>query len=196
MGSINREVRRKLMRPLVRRPQRVADREAFIDALGRLDNRALGEDVLTQLRDVLSYARSDKAHEFWEDPVAAAKSVALVRALYDCGRITTQEYVLLAVSPVEAVHMGRWTSGKYQTDLRPISQAMEKIERQHGLQPDEFWPLGAGPEEYSRLNSQYGAVLDAKLLETLREFGLDDLADLKKQNPREFERPVDSQGII
>jgi len=188
MSAPNRKVRRYLLRPLVRRPQRVADRKAFIDALGRLDNRALGETVLAQLRDVLSFSRSDKAQGYWKDPVFARKAVALFTALYVSRRMTKHEYFYWAAYFVEAVLEKRWTDGKYKNEVKPISQAMDDIERQHGLQPDEFWPLGTGPEEYIRLNSQYEALYDAKFLETLREFGLDNLADLKEQTPQEFER--------
>jgi len=136
----------------------------------------------------LSSYGSDKANEYWKDPVFALKSLALVTVLYLSGRISKQTYFYWAAYFVEAVHEERWLDGKYENELDPISQAMDDIERQHGLQPDESWSRGTGPEEYIRLNSQYEAVLDAKVLETLREFGLDDLADLKEQTPREFER--------
>ena len=167
MSDINREVRRTMLKPLIRRSQRVADRKALIDALGRLDDRALGEELLAQLRDVLSSAHSDKATKAWKDPVTAAKSVALARVLYNSRRISTQDYVFFAVSPVEGVHEGRWLDGRYENELGPISRAIEEIQKEHGLEPDEFWSHGEGPEEYTRLNSQYEAVLDTKFLEVL-----------------------------
>ena len=188
MSDINREIRRSILKPLVRRTQRAADRNALIVALGRLDNIALGNDLLGQLRDVLSSAHNDKSKKSWKDPVAAAKSVALAKALYDSRRIPTQHYVFFAVLPVEAVHDGRWMDGDYDKELDPISRAIEAIQKEHGLEPDEFWTRGEGPEEYTSLNSRYEAILDMKFLEVLREFGLDDLADLKQQNPKEFER--------
>lgn len=188
MSDINREVRRTMLKPLVRRSQRIADRKALIDALGRLDDIALGEDLLAQLRDVLSSAHSHKATKSWKDPVTAAKSVALARVLYNSRRISRQEYVFFAVWPVEVVHDERWMGGEYENELGPISRAIEAIQEEHGLKPDEFWPHGEGPEEYTCLNSRYDAVLDTKFLEVLREFGLHDLADLKEQTPVEFER--------
>lgn len=188
MSDVDREVRRALLKPLVRRSQRVADRKALLQALERLDSRALAEDLLRQLREVLSLGRDDKTSRLWNDPVAAAKSVALARALYASRRISTQEYVFFAVSPVEDVHDGRVMDGGYDSELGPISRAIEEIRKQHGLAQEEFWPRGEGPEEYVRVNEQYEAVLDKKFLEVLREFGLDDLADLKEQNSEEFDR--------
>src|ERR671922_83077 len=104
-----------------------------MDALSRLDNRALGEEVLRQLRDVLSSARSDRPTDSWKDPVTAAKSVALARALYESRRISTQDYVFFAVSPVTGVHEGRWMDGDYERELGPISQGLEAIREEHGL---------------------------------------------------------------
>jgi hypothetical protein len=186
MDDINREVRRAMLKPLARRSQRIADREAaLMSALNRLDDRALGEAVLGQLRDVLA-ALTDKRTEFRKDPLRAAKLVKLAKALYASRRVSTQEYVLFAVSPVERVHEERWMRGDYQNELGPISEAMKSIEEEHGLEPDQYWPLGESPEEYSRLNVQYDAVLDERFMTTLREFGLDDLSELKEQNPAEF----------
>jgi hypothetical protein len=177
-----------MLNPLVRRSQQIAERKAVHDALCRLDDRALGEDLIIQLRDVLSSAHSDKATKAWKDPVRAAKLVALARALYNSRRISTQHYVLFAVSPVEGVHEGRWLDGHYEDELGPISRAIDMLQKEHGLEPDEFWAHGEGPEEYTRLNNQFEAVLDTKFLKVLREFSLDDLADLKERTPLEFEQ--------
>ena len=188
MSDINREIRRSLLKPLVHQSQLVADRKAIIKALGRLDNIALGNNLLGQLRDVVSSAQSDKTTKSWGDLVAAAKEVALAKALYDSRRISTQEYVFFAVSPVASVHDKRWMDGEYQKELGPISRAIDAIQKEHGLESDEFWPRDEGPKEYTRLNIQYESILDMKFLGVLREFGLHDIADLKEHNPKEYER--------
>ena len=177
-----------MLKPLLRRPQQLANQSALVDALSQLDGRALGEVLLGQLRDVLLIARKDEPTKSWREPARAAQMVALAKALYAARRISRQEYVIFAVSPVEDVHEERWLQGNYESELDHISEAMRAIEEEHGLEPDDYWPLGEGPEEHGRLNEQYGAILDAKLLQTLREFGLDDLADLSEHNSVEFQR--------
>ena len=112
----------------------------------------------------------------------------LAIALYASRRISTQEYVFFAVSPVEGVHEGRWFDGAYDDELGPISEAIENIKKEHGLSPDEDWLRDQGPEEWNRLNRQFEAILDSKFLEALSEFGLHDLAALKEQSPEELDR--------
>ena len=59
---------------------------------------------------------------------------------------------------------------------------MEAIERREGLRPDEFWYSGNGPEDWNELNRQYDKNWDTKIEETSRELGLDDMADLLRND--------------
>ena len=188
MNDIDRDVRRKALKPLVRRPQDAANQNAFLAALKRLDKRALARNVLEQIREVFAKSRVDKTPHPFGDPVRAAQLVALAQVLYEVRSFSRQEYVFYSVSSVEGVRDERWTTGAYNGELNPINAAIDAIQRQYGLAEDEDWSFGEGPEEFWRLNEKYDAVLDRKFLETLREFGLNDLADLKEQSPEEFDR--------
>jgi len=188
MDEIERRVRRASLGPLVRRAQGTADQEAIIGALTRLDERALGQALLKQVRYVLLNAGSDKEGTPWKDPAKALKSVLVAKALYFSRQISNQEYVFFAASPVETIHDSRWTDGKYDFELNDIKKRMKEIEEKYEIGPDEYLPLNAAPKEFVGLNKQYGDILDEKFTEVLREFGLDDLADLNKKNPREFAR--------
>ena len=188
MDEIDPKIKRTLLKPLTRRPRRVVDQAAYLEALRRLDHRAISEGDLQQLRDALSSARRDAHTMTWKDPAIAAKRIRLAKALYASRRISMHEYVIFAVSPVENVHDGRFFDGHYEDELGPISQAISKIEEDHGLSPDESWLRSQGPKEHTRLNREYEAVLSAKFIATLREFDLDDLADLIERSPEEFER--------
>jgi|SRR3954463_11395518 len=185
--NMDKELRRYFLRPLARR-QHSSDRKALVAALERLDSRSLGEDLLSQLQDVIAEMGKDRKSSIREDPVAVAKSVTLTRVLYMSRRISTQEYVLLAVSPIEWVHSDRITDGYYDSDLEPISKAIDKIREAHGLRGGEFWLKGEGPKEYEQLNRQYEAIIDKHFIKTLSEFGLNDLADLREKDPEEFNR--------
>ncbi len=182
---MEKDVRRFLLRPLSRR-QRAVDQRAIIAALDRLDHRAIGEDLVSQLRDVVSEARRD-GKESWKNPEKAGKQVALARALYTSRRISTQEYVYFAVHPVEAAHEARWFDGHYELDLEPIDRAIKAIETS-GLTPSGDWVSDEAAGEYLRLSDQYSTALALRFVATLREFGLDDIADLHEQNRVEFKR--------
>ncbi|HTG31990.1 MAG TPA: hypothetical protein VLB76_03590 [Thermoanaerobaculia bacterium] len=182
---MDKKLRRFLLKPLARRHS-ASDRKALVAALERLDNRSLGEDILAQLQDLLSEMRNDRKESRWKNLDYVTKSVGLTRALYMSRRISTQEYVLLATSPVEGIHESRITDGHYDSELEPLSKAIDKVREAHGLSTEEYWSIGEGPEEYTRLNRQYSAVLDRHFVKALREFKLDDLANLRGNDPEKF----------
>lgn len=187
-ATMSQKVRRRLLKPLARRSPGVDDRDALAGALSRLDDRAMGVGVLSELRDVLFSTRSEKDKRSWRDPAQVSQAVVRAKVLYASRRISTQEYVLFASQPVQSLSESRWMDGRYDKDLAPIDEAMRAIEEEHGLEPDEYWPRGEAPKEYARLNRQYETLLDTKFIEMLRKFELDDLADLKERSPAEFER--------
>jgi len=186
LSDIDREVRRMLLRPL-QRGVRSVGADAVSSALGRVDNWALAESLLTSLRKLDSTKGNADVLPDRDDPEYDQKMVALAQALFEARRITTAEYVFYAVHPVERIHEERWLNEEYQGELGPISREMDRIERREGLQSDEYWRVGEGPPEYEKLNEEYRRVLDAKLIELLHEFGLDDLAGLKQNKPDKFD---------
>jgi hypothetical protein len=185
---MDKQVRRALLKPLNRRRQRIADRNAIVAALGRLDERALGEQDLPRILADFSAVRSDRRPGSWKDPEVAKRFVALAKSLHAARRISRQEYVFYASWPVEGVHETRWLNGLYKTNLHEINRAMDAIKQDHGLQPEEYWPVGRGPVDYIRLSEEYNRVLRVAFSRTLREFGLDDLADLNEDDPNTFDR--------
>lgn len=187
MDNINGKIRRFLLKPLSRRQQRASNQGLYFEALRRLDNRAIGENILGQLRNVLSSVRGNASSRDWKNPVQAKRQVALAKALYASRRISRQQYVFFAVLPVETVHEERIIHGHYE-ELKPINQALVRIEKEHGLATDEFWPREQGPPEHIQLNRRYEAILGEKFREALKEFGLDDLAVLLERSPAQFEQ--------
>lgn len=187
MDKLDREVRKHLLKPLVRRSQGDVDHKALLNAFDKLEERVLGEHLLIELRSYLKSTRKNKSKNSWKDPEEAKKAVAMAKVMYTSRIISTQEYVFYAISPVEKIHEARQMDGVYETELGPISKKMREIEGQHGLTPDEYWPLGKGPEEYNRLNKQWDDVAESKFIEVLREFGLGDLADMKVEDPERFD---------
>ncbi len=156
-----------------------------MEALSRFDERVLGDEVIGLLRE-----RGRDYPETWKDPVRVARLTTLVKALYAARKLHHQEYVYFATMPVDSLVNDRVMKGSYERELGPINDQIRSLTEAHGLDTDagEYWPLGEGPDEYRRLSERYDEVLDAKLLDTLQEFGLDDLVVLKKENPKEFNR--------
>ncbi len=185
---MDNRVRRSLLKPLSRRRQRIADQNAIVTALGRLDERALGEEILPEILAKFSAIRGGRRLGSWKDPEEAKSFVALAKALYAARRISHQQYVFFASSPVDRVHEARWLDGLYDADLHEINRALDAINESHGLQPGEYWPVGKGPADYLRLNEEHDRVLKIAFNRTLREFGLRDLADSNEDAPDIFDR--------
>lgn len=188
MRPKNRDLRRVLLKPFKTPRQSSAYRKSLVAALSRLDNRALAEDILLQLRQVVAEAPRRRGQPRFADEEFARKWVALALALYEARRISTQEFIFYASSWIEGVHESRVLEGRYDHDLEPISASLERIKREAGLHPDEDWLVGEGPTEYRRLTKKYDVILRRHFVATLREFGLQDLARRQDLSPDEFER--------
>ena len=93
------------------------------------------------------------------------------------GAIEPSRCFLMRVFAIERLCDWRWFDGLY-SELEDISTRIDAIQRREGLDDNEYWHIGQGPEDWQELNRQYSQVLDAKFEEALREFGLDNIADL------------------
>jgi hypothetical protein len=182
------DVRRHLLKPLRSRKYRAIGASTYLEALARLDERALGDELVKQLRSALTPKQHGESKPSWKNAARAKDFVELAKALYASRRISTQEYVFYASNPVENVHSARWLDGYYDAELGPINVALDDIKKKYGLRPEEDWRRGEGPDEYVRLEDEYEKVVDGKLVETLKEFGLEDLAELSSKNAKEFDR--------
>lgn len=181
------DIRRALLKPIARRRKYARDAKVVLTALSRLDERTIGTVLVENSRELISNRSSILRIKSWKDPVVAKQFVALIRALFNSRQISRPEYVFYVCFPVEAIHEERWIDGAYK-ELEPISQRLKEIAAEHGLGPDEYWPIGEGPAEHNELNDQYSAVLDSYLIKTLREFDLDDMANLREQDADEYKR--------
>ncbi len=148
--------------------------------------RGRAEGLLATHQLVLQM-KTAESRTHYGDPAAARRHLDLVRALRRAGRITFAEYVLQVGSRMEMVSDYRWTEGAYRADLDPISEAMDRIAEAHGLTRDQYWRRQDEPEDYRNLSDAYSACLDAKLVETMREFGEEELADLREQQPDRYD---------
>lgn len=182
---MEKQDRRFLLKPLNRR-RRNSDRLAIVEALERLDKLALERETLSEIRDIVQPDRGKRKPDRWKNPEYVRKFVALVKALYGARRISRQEYVFY-ISPIEGINDERCLAGGDER-LNEIGEALDAVRKKHGLKDNEYWSLGEGPEEYERLNEQYSSFLEDNLILTLKEFGLNDLADLRSSDPKTYGR--------
>ena len=180
------KLRRFLLRPLSRRTL-VADQSRISTALNRLYTRAVGEDILPAVTKALRTARS-AGTALARDPDATRAWVRVVRALRASRRISYQEYVFFAAAPVESLYESRWLDRSPHGDVAEITEKMARIEKQYGLKDDQYWSRGEAPAEYQGLCDQYDALFEKDAIRALREFGLDDIAELRELRPEEFAR--------
>ncbi len=71
--------------------------------------------------------------------------------------------------------------------LTELSDQMAEVERAHGLEDDEFWPIGEGPPEYLELSAQYERLSAHLQAEVMRRHGEAEMAYLYEHDRREFD---------
>ena len=114
----------------------------------------------------------------WLDTVDSAEAA---------GELEPPYRFLLRASAVECVHNRRREEGLYDAELGDISARIDAIRKREGLDEDEDWFIGQGPEDWKELNEQYSQVLNAKFEETLCEYGLVDMANLYRQDRKAYD---------
>ena len=97
---------------------------------------------------------------------------------------------------MERVHDRRWSDGMYNSELDGINAGIEAILKREGLHEGEDWPIGEEPDDYMELDEQFSQVLDAKFEETLREFGLVDMANLHSNDQVEYDKLREEGRLI
>lgn len=105
----------------------------------------------------------------------------------DAGVLAPSHRFLMRVHAVETVHDERCFNGSYDEDLASINAQIDEIRLREGLDEDEDWGIGEGPEDWNELNNQYEKILDMKFEETLREFGLNDIANLYRDDRETYD---------
>jgi hypothetical protein len=173
-----------LSRPLVRRQKRSADQKAMIAAFERIDSLAMGQQLLPEVVKKITAIRRDKNTGRWNKPDYAKNMVWVTRVLYLAGRISHQEYVFLATRTVENIHEDRMLD---YDEIKVIFTAQDAIRKKYKLKPSQYWAKGDEPGEYRKLDNQFEKVYEKLFIKTLREFDLNDLANLKENEPKEYE---------
>ena len=153
-----------------------------VRASNQFQRRARELHHITQTRmanaSAIYLSKVEAETRVWLDTVDLAEAA---------GKLEPPIRFLLRASAVEHVHDQHWIDGLYHAELGDISARLDAIREREGLDDDEFWPIGQGPEDWQELNEEYSRVLGAKFEETLREYGLVDMADLYRQDREAYD---------
>jgi hypothetical protein len=98
------------------------------------------------------------------------------------------ELFLWRVFTVEQIHTRRMMDGTYDSELADVQDQIRQVEKRHGLEEDEYFPVGEGPPEWEALQNEFDATLERLFVATLREFELLEEAQLREKEPQEFDR--------
>lgn len=112
-----------------------------------------------------------------ENGFATKSWLEMIDSAEAAGALEPAVRFLLRSHVIEQIHDKRCYTGVYK-ELEDISSRIQAIEEREGVGDLEYWPRGGGPEDWNHLNNRYEKIVDVKFEEALREFGLDDMADL------------------
>ena len=174
----------KRLRPITR--VRRISRVELNRTARHFERRAKAATEAAELAKVAQFKRKENERS-WTDANSVRESLQLSHAIYESGRFTWEEYFFHSALPVEHLHEHRLFTGAYE-ELRPISAKIREIEAKYGLRDGQYWPRGAGPEEYQKLNTKYDKIVDLKLGSLFRELGLSMHARLWLRDRAEFDR--------
>ncbi|NRD67299.1 hypothetical protein HRD49_36725 [Corallococcus exiguus] len=79
-------------------------------------------------------------------------------------------------------------------ELREVRARMRKLEKKHGLKPEEFWPLAEAPDEVEVLRIEEDAIHERAFLAFIRAAGEHELAQLRESHRAEYDSLV-SRGM-
>lgn len=119
----------------------------------------------------------------------------MIDAAEAAGALEPAYRFLLRSFVIEEIHDTRCCTGVYK-ELEDLSSRIQAIEEREGLGDLEYWPRGAGPEDWNHLSKQYETIVDAKFEEALREFGLNDMANLYHNDRDEYDAQREQGRLI
>lgn len=177
-----------IAKPIAKRSKALSSQDSNQKSLKFLDGWAKSQTVMQEISQILYPKNKFEKKLSFSNFNDVQTAVLQAKALYFSYRFCREEYTYFILAPIESFHDSRWSDKFYDARTRPILDKMKEIENKHGLEDGQYWPSGKGPREYKKLSKEYDKIYEETFIETLREFDLTDLADLKAKKPKEFDR--------
>ena len=80
--------------------------------------------------------------------------------------------------------------------LLQLREAMQQIERAHGLREDQYWDLDNAPSEWRTLSDEWEDRAEAIVNEALRASGNADVAQMRESEPSQYQSRVTKGGDV
>ena len=110
--------------------------------------------------------------------------IAAARALHQRGLLSDDAVIYFVEIFLECI---TFQAAEGDSELLRIREAMDAIERAHGLGEDEYWRVDEAPPEWRELSAAWDVRADAINVAVLRELGHADLAGELERDARAFE---------
>lgn len=192
MDSVEKQVRRVSLKPLLKRRGRAVSKKLIEAALSELELEALANSLLPDMVAAQKQATIDGLTGRWKNPDYVQSKVNFSHAMYIARKISFQELVFLVSHEVDAFHWEMIRLKKFP-ELEEISAQMFAIERAHGLREDQYWTIRDAPIEYQKLTKQWNLAEDQRLFEILNQFGAKEVASVFRDEREKF-RALQERG--
>lgn len=146
---------------------RMIDNNGLLKIIAKLDDQVQKADAGLSWRERVLAALANP-----DDEKGQIKAVQILR---DAGQIDEESAFFVIAANAGSIAFKR---GSNDAELTRINQAIKAAEKAHGLDPDEYWPLGEAPDDVEELRDAYGRREDAILAAVLQEHREDGMADL------------------
>ena len=108
-------------------------------------------------------------------------------AMYLARKLSCQEYTFMVAHVAEGVHDARLQDGAYP-ELTDLAESMRRIERTHGLKPDQYWSVSEAPPDFLTVSAQWDNAETERFRRTLQELEGQSVTDLFHKDRDEYNR--------
>jgi hypothetical protein len=150
------------------------------------DNDPLHAGINAKLAGILESSSSPPVwHDAWRGlnwQSSEEQRLKVYQAVRDSGLLPAEAGFYLVSWQIDAM-----TSLETETSLLDLDDRMQTMEKEYELEKGKEWPLDAVPPEYEELLRQHQLAWDRLFVVKLEAFGEQEMADLYRNDPEEFQ---------
>lgn len=122
--------------------------------ISKAKNSQKTEEMAIELKKVNSNNPEDRAKLL----------LKMSQLLYNSSKFSKEEYYYYQWFSIEfLIFESRMMNNCYDSELKPIIEQMEMVEKKHGLDTEEYLTEIEYPPEYENLNNQYEKILNTNI---------------------------------
>jgi hypothetical protein len=158
-------------------------------------------DAEGQRHNLVDIARDSRGQRLCrKDPAADAifhhRQMVLAKVFYSMGGVPEEQRLFFAKMAATDIAEEALAVAYNFGRLAELNRLIGEIESREGLEGDESWPLGAGPEDYQALARECGTLFDqvrvAVFTTVLRRYYLDEVLGMYENDPERFADVVEA----